>query len=596
MKNFVRQVLAVCVAMMLFVTFGAGLLAVVAAAAGGGGPEVKPKSLLRLDLSMPIVDKPVAGDIGETVRELAKGNEPPEGIPLRDVLNAINHAADDDRIAALYLTGNAAGGGLRSGWATFEEVRRALIAFKAKGKKIYAYNENYSERDYYLASTADKLYINKFGFIELNGFAADMLFFRNALDKYGVNVQVTRVGKYKSAVEPYLLDKMSDANREQLQMLLGDLMTAFLNGVSEARGIPVDAINQMAQEKGLLISGDAVERKLFDAAVDYDEILAELRTVTGTKVGEKIENLVDLDEYHANIADKLKKSGDKIAVIYAEGSIVDGESKKNVGGRTVARLLRKAREDKDIKAVVLRVNSPGGSAQASELILREVRLTKKEKPLVVSMGSLAASGGYWISTYADEIWAEPNTITGSIGVFGMFLNFEGLMREHGVTTDVVATHDMAALGSAYRPLTERELGVMQGTVDFVYEGFLDRVSEGRNLPREQVAEIAQGRVWSGAKAKELGLVDQLGGLQAAIAAAAQRAELKEDGYQIEQFQKERTPMETLMEKMGMNTQVRTRGQAENGLNRLMVEAEDMLESYNDPRGVYARMPYQLNID
>ncbi|CAM2011160.1 signal peptide peptidase SppA [Acanthopleuribacter pedis] len=593
MKNFLGQVLAVLVAFTIIGSVG-GLFVAIGVAVGGGSDGIKDKSLLKLNMSLPIVDKPISNDVGEAVREIAKGNEPPEGITLRTVLDSIEYAATDDRIAGIYLTGNA-GGGMRTGWANFAEVRRALIEFKASGKKIYAYNENYGERDYYLASVADNLYLNKFGFMELNGFAADMMFFKKAFEKYGVNAQVTRVGKYKSAVEPYLLDKMSDANREQITTLLNDLMTAFIDGVVESRGLTAEELNQIAQEKGVLMSDAAVEAKLFDAARDYDEVLDELREVTGTEPGKKIENVLGFGKYHAAIADKIKKSSkEKIAVVYAEGTIVDGESKKNVGGRTVARLLRKAREDKDVKAVVLRVNSPGGSAQASELILREVRLTKAEKPIVVSMGSLAASGGYWISAYADEIIAEPNTITGSIGVFGLFFNFGELMTEHGVTTDVAATHNYAATGSAYRAMSQEELDFMQDIIDFIYEGFLDRVSEGRNLPREQVAEIAQGRVWSGARAKELGLVDQLGGLEDALAAAAKRAEL--EAYQIEQFQKEMTPMENLMEKMGMNTMVQTESRAETDLRRMISEAEALLKTYNDPRGVYARLPYELEID
>ncbi|CAM2069579.1 signal peptide peptidase SppA [Sulfidibacter corallicola] len=592
MKQFFKQMLAVFLALTLLAALCALTLAAVLSS-GGGGPEVHDDALLVLDLQTPIGDKPQSGDLGAKVRDTIRGRDV-ETIPLRTVLEAIDHAATDDRVKGIYITGGVNAVNRASGWATMREVRAALLRFRDSGKPVIAYNENYNERTYYIASAAKKMYINPFGLLEMNGFAAELLFYGEAFEKYGVDVQVTRVGKYKSAVEPFTRKGMSDENREQIERLLNDLFTTCKAEVAETRGIEPAVLDELSAGEGFILGNGAVEQKLMDEAAHYDVVLDALRDLTRTDKGEKIEGKIDIAEYHEAIAESLKTAPHKIAVIYAEGTIVDGNNERDAGGNTVARLLRRAREDEDVKAVVLRVNSPGGSAQASEIILREVEMIKEEKPMVISMGSVAASGGYWISSRAHEIWAQPNTITGSIGVFGIFPNIQSLMNEHGVHADTARTNQHADIFSIYRPKNEAELAVMQQMVDFIYDGFLDRVSDGRGMAREQVHEIAQGRVWSGVQAKELGLVDKLGGLGDAVASAASRAAVED--YQMIEYQDPKSLQDKILEQLGLDGQaVAPVGPVTRGMDTLM-EARQVLDRYNDPKGVYASMPFSLDID
>jgi len=594
MKTFFSSFFSSYLAAMVAIATIAGgfFLMMMLVVASGQTPVLARKSVLVLDLSKPISDKPAIEELGDFTNPLVA--PPVDSIPLRDLLTCLDQAAKDDRIVGIFLTGDLNSSGLFSGWATIAELRKALEAFKASGKPIISYNLNYGEGHLFLASCADKLYLNPFGLVECNGFAAELLYFGKALEKYGIGVQVSRVGKYKSAVEPYLLDKMSDANREQIGMLLNDIGDIVVETVAQARGIDPADLTALIDGEGFASGAQAVSAGLVDGVRYYDEVLSELKELTETKPEKDLERVIEMEDYYAAISARaVHFSKNKIAVIYAEGSIVDGRNEKEVGGVTLAEYLRKARLDKHVKAVVLRVNSPGGSATASEIIQRETRLIKQEKPLFVSMGSLAASGGYWISAYADQIYAQPNTITGSIGVFGLFPNFQGLLNEHGIFVDVAKTGEKADIYSVYRPKSIAELETIQHQIDFIYDQFLDKVAEGRGLERERVHEIAQGRVWSGAEAIQLGLVDHLGGLEDTLAAVAEKAGLGDD-YQVIQYQVKRDLMQSLIEELKTEASAASGGLMSTGLNDLR-GLLNQLETFNDPNGIYLRLPCDLTI-
>jgi len=598
MKQFIKTVIAVFTGLALF---AAVALLVLSALISEPLPKVPDSAVLVIDLSIPITDKPSTESAFDIVRNTVYGF-PCERITLHTVTGAVRRAASDGRVAAILLRGNVNTPGISSGWGALKEVRDALLGFKAAGKKIYAFSMNSSERDYYIKSLAKPVLIHPAGTLEFNGFAAQTIFYAGALDKYGVDIQLTRVGKYKSAVEPFVLDKLSPANREQEEKLVGGLFDQFLEDVSGARGIETDALRRLADDGGLFEGRDAVAAGLADRTAYFDEVVEELKALTGSGETDETFEQISLGDYaRALEAHEKKTSRNLIAVIYAEGEIVDGFNETEVGGETVARLLRKARLDDAVKAVVLRVNSPGGSVSASEVILREVRLTAKQKPVVVSMGSVAASGGYWIASCADEIIAEPNTITGSIGVYGLFPNIKELMSGQGFTVDVVKTSPHADMLSVFRPMTDEELALFQHLVDRVYDEFLDRVAEGRSLERQTVQLIAQGRIWSGVDAKELGLVDTLGGMGDALASAARRAGLGAD-YALTFYQEGKTVIEGLLDSLpilGKGAPAPARGAAAAGSvqRELMRLAGGLyaLRCLNDPRGVYARLPYDLNI-
>lgn len=597
MGDFFKNIVATLVALAVF---AAVVYIVLVSVLAEAPPAVPDQAVLVIDLDRPITDKPCVSDASDVLM-----GAPLDTFTLHALVNAIRHAADDPRIEGILLHGTISASGLSSGWAALREVRAALGAFQEEGKEVYAYNMSFKERDYYLASIADAVYINPAGLLEFNGFAAERLFYAAAFEKYGIDVQITRVGKYKSAVEPYTLDRMSAPSREQLENFLGDMFDEFLEAVSASRGIPVDALRHLADRGGLLAGDDAVTAGLADKALYFDEVIQELKDATRrAREWATFEQVSVTDYIDAIDPDTDPTEGAKrIAVVFAEGEIVDGSDVVDAGGDTIARLLRQARLDDDVAAVVLRVNSPGGSASASEVILREVKLTREKKPIVVSMGSLAASGGYWIACAADEIVAEPNTITGSIGVFGMFPSFRDLLGSVGITVDVVATAPHADMVSVYRPKTEEELAIFQDLVNRTYDDFLDRVSQGRKLDRETVHVIAQGRVWSGKDAVELGLVDRLGGFDEALRRAAERAGLKA-GCPVEYYQKKKILLENLAdmflrddEKLARSRLAERRGasQIRRSVNRLLDDLR-MFDRFNDPKGIYARLPWNITIE
>jgi len=429
----------------------------------------------------------------------------------------------------------------------------------------------------------------------VNGLASEPMFFGDAFKKYGVEVQVTRVGKYKSAVEPFILDRMSEPNREQVQKLLDDLWGEWKDTVARDRKKTPADLQAIADEQGLVEAEDAKRLGLVDRIAPYDEVLDALKKLTGKQAKDKDFPQIALATY-AGIPGEAKSGKARVAVVVAEGEIVDGEGKSSqVGGERLSRELRRLRLDDRIKAVVLRVNSPGGSASASELIQREVILTRKVKPLVISMGHLAASGGYWISTYGDRIFAEPTTITGSIGVFGLLPNVKKLANDHGITWDSVQTAKLANPMTLTRPKNDLELNRIQGLVDHIYEQFIAKVADSRKMKKEAVHEIAQGRVWSGQEALKLGLVDELGGLGDALRFAAKMAKAENDFYVVGP-EHEPELFKELLRSLG---QGKPRKQAQSGPVESLAEAFraelEHLSALNDPQGVYARMPFELDL-
>ncbi|WP_419603250.1 signal peptide peptidase SppA [Thiolapillus sp.] len=585
MKSFLKTVFASFTGMILVLLLLAVLIGVMLTAKETPQP-IEDKTLLTLNLGVPIVDRQPRQKFASVIRGALQDRKS-DRQSLRAVVTALRKAAKDDRISGLYIKGNVVRDGYASGWAALKEVRKAIEAFKASGKPVITWQEGLDEATLYVVSTADRLVLNPLGLLEFNGFASEVPYFRSAFEKYGIDVQVSRVGKYKSAVEPFLLDHMSEENREQLDTLLNDLFDEVVAAVAKSRNLPVSSLHELAQKEADVEADQALKRGLVTAVGYYDVVREKLEALTGTEAGKAIENQKSVSDYFATLT-KDDKAKDKLAVIYAEGDIISGSDKDQVSGDYIASLLRKARTDDDVKAVVLRVNSPGGSASASDIIQRETILLAKKKPLVIPMGAVAASGGYWISAYGDEIYAEPNTITGSIGVFGLFLNAQKLVNELGVKVEVARTAPAADVFSLFRPKTPQEMAIIQKFIDHIYAEFLDKVAEGRKLDRAAVHEIAQGRVWSGKRALELGLVDKLGGLEDAMASAAKRANL--DSYAVEEYQKEGTLLEELMKEMGMEVQLR-----QNPLVDTTWKQVQYLLSLTDAKGIYARMPYDLII-
>ncbi len=596
MKQFLKQTFAstvgTLIALFLFMALGAaGLIAIlVAATVEEEGPKVKNESVLVMNLSLPIRDTNPPASLGE-----ALAGEENSMITLRQVLDSLEQAKDDERIVGLFLDGSNEGD-IATGYATLTEVRAALEEFKAAGKPIIAYNLDWGERDYYLASVADQVIVNPMGGMEINGLSSQQLFLAGALEKYGVGVQVIRVGKYKSAVEPFINTSFSQENRQQTQDLLWDLWGEFLTTVGKSRELPAKQLQTIASTKGLLLPEEAKASGLVDQLAYFDEVIDQLKELTDIEEKEDESfRKISLSTYAEAVENKGRSSGNKIAVVYAEGAIVNGEGQlQEVGSSRFAEELREIRRDEDVKAVVLRVNSPGGSATASEIILRELQLIREDKPVIISMGDVAASGGYWISTASDQIFAEPNTITGSIGVFGLLPNVQKLATDNGLNWDVVKTGTFADTEGVDRPKTPEELAIYQKYVDDIYNKFLDKVAKSRNLPKEKVAEIAQGRVWSGKDAKEIGLVDQIGGVDAAIAYAAQKAEL-EDDWELTEYPEQRTLEEELLENLLGESETKQLDPLTAEFLRLKKDL-DVLRSLNDPKNSYTRLPFDFRID
>lgn len=508
-----------------------------------------------------------------------------KSLGLNDVLTRIEAAKTDNRIKGIYLNPSS----VNAGMATLKEVRDALMDFKKSGKFIIAYSDVYTQKGYYLASVADEIYINPAGSLEFKGLSSSVTFMKEALDKLGVEMQVVKVGTYKSAVEPFLLNEMSAANREQMTSYLNSLYASFLGNISEARKISVDSLRLVADAYMIRNPEDAQRLKFVDKIMYKDELLSLLKKRLEVDEKKDIPTISILDY---NTITPSESSTNRIAVLYAYGNIVDGEgSAEDIGGERFSRELRKLRRDDRVKAVVLRVNSPGGSALASDIIAREIELTKKVKPVVVSMGDYAASGGYYIAALADSIFAEKETLTGSIGVFGLIPNMKSLLNNKlGIHVDAVKTSKYADLmTSPARPLTMEEQAIIQAEVNRVYNTFTTKVSTGRKMSVSAVDSIGQGRVWTGEQALLNGLVDGIGGLDRAVLAAASKAKL--DAYKLVSYPAVKDPFASLLStskekiKMWMMAD-------ELGEYRTYIE---QLRTISKSTGIQARMPYTLEI-
>ena len=547
----------------------------------------KPNSVLymKLDYAIPdrTTDNPFGGINFRTM-------ESKDMTGLNDILRNIDQAKTDANIKGIYMELSS----IPTSTATLQELRNKLIEFKESGKFIVTYSENYSQSAYYIASIADKIYLNPEGALDIHGMASQIMFYKHLLDKLDVEMQIVRGpnNRFKSAVEPYFLDKMSEANREQMEKLLGTVWGQILTGISESRNISVEQLNEIADNLDTYFNADmALEYGLVDNLYYKDQMLEELKGLTGSN---KDINAIGNAKYAKSYTVK-NASKNEVAIIYATGQIYDGKGDESsaIYSENLSKTIRKAREDENVKAIVLRVNSPGGSAVASAIIGRELDLTKEVKPVIVSMGNYAASGGYWISAKADYIFADPTTLTGSIGVFGTFPNAQGFLNDKiGLTFDVAKTNKNADFGSITQPLTEFQYGKLQEMVVKTYNDFTGRVAEGRGLTQTYVDSIGQGRVWAGADAIEIGLVDKLGDMEDAIAYAAEKASLGDD-YKVTEWPKQKDFFTRMMDSMNEGDKLDAAMKQKLGAYYDYLQG---LENLQKNTGVQARMPFDMIIE
>ncbi len=548
--------------------------------------SVDKNSVLRLELTSEIVEREGRNPF-ESI-DFSTGR-PSSAIGLNTLLKTIENAKEDKNISGIFLNVTH----LQAGYSTIEDIRRALKDFQESGKFIIAYSEAYMQNAYYLASVADKVYLNPKGAIAFSGINAEIMFFKNMLDKLGIEPQIIRYGEYKSAGEPFFLEKMSEENREQILHYVNSIWNNVLKDIGDSRNLSINHLNNVADNLLTRNAEKALENKMIDGIKYYDEIEKEINSLLGFENEDKKINFISYSRYkNAPTSDILKtrSTRNKIAVVYGMGTIISGDGgERNIASDRIASEIRKARLDESIKAIVFRINSGGGSALASDVILREVMLASKEKPVVASFGDIAASGGYYIACGADYIIANPNTITGSIGVFGLIPNMQEFFNEKlGITFDNVKTNELSDFGSVNRPLTETEKEIIQETIDDVYYTFIEHIANGRNLPIETVDEIGGGRVWSGIDAKKIGLIDDFGGLNYAIIKAAELAEI--DKYRIVEYPERKDFFIQLMEDLG--------GIQDRWIKNLLgnkYKYIEMIDEAEEMTGIQARLPYNVTL-
>lgn len=582
MKQFFKFTFATILGMFLFFIISfLILLGIARAASSEKEAKVEANSILKLDLNYAIPEKtsenPFAG--------FSAGDfKPKKAIGLTEIKESIAKAKTDDNIKGIYLEL----GINDNGYATLEVIREALIDFRKSGKFVYGYGEILSQKSYYLATAADQIYLNPNGIVELKGFGREIMYYKGMFDKLGIEVQDFHCGQFKSAIEPFVRTDMSEANRQQLMGLYGDVYANFLQDVGAGRKIDTAALNTIVNNLSAETPEQAKELKLIDGVIYYDQLLDKLKAKVGTEKKKDLAS-IDLVKYASTLKKDLK-SENKIAVIYAEGEIVDGDGDEGqIGGDKFAKLIRKVREDEKVKAIVLRVNSPGGSAMASDIMWRELVLAQKAKPLVVSFGDVAASGGYYIAAPGDRIFAKPNTITGSIGVFGLLPNAQKLLKDKlGITFDEVEVTKHGVLGGITKPLDAEETAIAQRNVEKTYRQFKQRVAEGRGKDTAYIETIAQGHVWTGRQGIANGLVDELGGLDEAIAYAAKKANLKE--FRTKNYPEEKSFGEMITESFGdaKANWVREQLGAE-------YEVYKTMEYIKKTKGIQTRMVYDLGL-
>ncbi|MGE5431348.1 MAG: signal peptide peptidase SppA [Syntrophomonadaceae bacterium] len=506
---------------------------------------------------------------------------------LNEIIKNIHKAKGDSDIEGIYLDLNDF---MPGGMATIEAIRRELTDFKKSGKFIIAFGDNISQGAYYLGSAADMVYLNPAGSLDFKGLSAEMYFFKKTLDKLEIEAQVFQYGKFKSATEPFRLDKMSNENRTQMSALLGSVYNNMLKNIEASRHISFDELNKAADNLLIQTPEDARKYRFVDSLAYYDQVYEVLRSKTHAPKKEKV-SLVSLDEYTDVSSGSSGSSRNRIAVIYANGEILNGEgSEKVIGSKNISEAIRQARNDDNVKAIVMRVNSPGGDALIADEIWREVSITHGKKPFIISMGNYAASGGYYISCAADTIVAEPTTITGSIGVFGIIPNFEGFLKNKlGITSDRVKTGKFSDLGTTSRPFNVEERTIIQRQIDRIYEMFVNKVAKGRKKTFAQINDVAQGHVWTGLQAKELGLVDVIGGLNDAIRIAAEKAKIK--NYYISEFPRQKGFVKSLVEDFSADTE-------ESIVKNRLGEGYRFYSEFQNVKnmkGIQTRLPFVLSV-
>ena len=586
MKQFLKFTLATIVGIFIasllgiFISFG-----IIGAIAGSAdkATTLKPNSIYQIDLEGNLVDRSQEDPLsGAFAHALGKPSE--NTIGLDDVLGNIEKAKKDDNIVGIYLKGGSLSGGV----ASIKEIRNALIDFKKSGKFIVAYADNYSQRMYYLASVADKILINPQGMLELKGLSAQTMFFKNTLDKLGIEMQVVKVGTFKSALEPYVNTKMSDANRLQVNVFMGSIWNNILKEISASRKIPAAKLNSYADEMMMFQPTEKSKQYgLVDGLVYIEQVDSVLKKyVKNLKKGDDLTFVKQ--EAMTKVPDTAKYDKSKVALIYAVGEITDTEG-DGIVSRDLVKTINDVEKDSAVKAVVFRISSPGGSAYGSEQIWHALSVLKAKKPLIVSMGDYAASGGYYIACVADKIFAQPTTITGSIGIFGVIPNIKGLDDKIGITYDGVKTNKMSDAISINRPFTTEERDLMQSYVNRGYELFVKRCADGRKMKTEQIKAIAEGRVWTGEDALKIGLVDKIGGLNDAIKLAVEKAKLK--SYNIKEYPEKEDFMTKLMKNFGKDVETRI-AKIQLGEQYNLFKQVKNLDKIN---GIQARLPYDLNI-
>lgn len=547
---------------------------------------VEDKSVLKLDLNKPIqeigVENPLA-DIGGPFA----GNENVTG--LKDIIDALKSAQKDSKIKGIYLKAE----GPAAGWATLEEIRNQLLEFKKSKKFVVAYGESYSEKGYYLASVADKIYLNPAGGMEWNGMSAEYSFYKGTFDKLEIKPEVFRVGSFKSAIEMFSRENMSDSSKKQSAELIGAIYGNFLKNVSASRGVSVDRLKNFADSLTIENPEAALKNKLVTNLGYWDEFETVIKKDLSIDADKNI-SYVGVEKYIKS--DATPEEGDfnnRVAVLVAEGEINSGEgSSESIGSDDFVKELKKIRDNDKIKAIVIRINSPGGSALASDVMWREIQLTAKKKPVIASMSDVAASGGYYMAMGCDKIIAQPNTITGSIGIFGLIFNVKDFMNNKlGVTFDAVKTSEHADWPTATRDMTEFEKSMIQKSVNEGYEKFTAKAAAGRKMPVEKLRSLAQGRVWSGIEAKANGLVDELGGVDDAIKVAAKAAKLKDGDYRVRYYPEKKKPFEELLAKMMDDSEEKVMDKNLGDLSSYV----KMYKKLMNMGGTQTRMPFELVI-
>ena len=574
----IAQILIGFIAMMMFV----GAAGSVFSSMSTEKFTLQTNSVLNLRLDGTIVERIAEPDPFTSMLS----SQYPSAMGLNDIVSAIRKAKSNDNIKGIYLDSRM----VYASMATLKEIRDELENFKESGKFIVSYSDSYTQPGYYLSSVADKVAINPQGMLDLHGLSSTPIFFKDALDKLGIEMQIFKVGTYKSAVEPFTQNEMSQANREQVTSYLNDAWSFLRSDFAQARSLTIDEIDAAANNMPLLQTTDfLLSANLVDTVLYETEMKDYLRELLDIEKDKKIPSATVTNMKSVKTR-TVQKTGNTIAILYANGNIISGNGSTGIQDKYMVSEIEKLRKDKDIKAVVFRVNSGGGSAYASEQIWKAIGDLKEEKPVVVSMGDLAASGGYYISANADRIVAQATTMTGSIGIFGLIPNFEGTTEKIGIHSDVVKTNEFADFGNLTRPFNEREKEAMQNYVEKGYDLFLTRCAEGRNMDKDTLAFYAEGRVWTGNQAKEIGLVDEIGGIERAIEIAADLANLGKS-YVVFEYPKLSSPIEELFnpakEELALKTMKEILGES--------FEMFMLLRDIKEQDYIQARIPFDLNI-